>query len=241
MYIHDDPLDTYSNSFIDTSRFNYTIDTHDCQEVTATLLLQLVNHSVNMKQKIKAISLSVAPTSQLDDWNSFKYFTAPCLQYMKFSFTQETEEIFAAVIRNCPTLKEVIIFRLLCAPSNVTIDALKTLPVLQCFAIENVCRELYPEKTYSTSMDSDEEDDFVARCNTRVCDTVIRQFFTYHVLLDSQSTLQEVRLRHISYLEPETFETLFKIKSLKSLNFAGFGLLNNHRDFGPVITSAKRS
>ncbi|KAG2208375.1 hypothetical protein INT45_002561 [Circinella minor] len=202
----------YDNNSIDTSRYDYTIDVHNCQYVTASLLLQLVNHSVNMKQKIEAISLCPETDSALDDWSAFKYFTSPCLRYIKFSFNKQTEELFANVIRNCPTLEVVNIFRLICSPTNITMDALKMLPVLQSFSIGNWGEEVYrcgPDtRSYSTDIN----------------DTVIRDFFTYHTLLDKHSTLQEVRLRYISNLEPETYSTLFKIKSLKSLNFGGLYL-----------------
>ncbi|KAI7854592.1 hypothetical protein BDC45DRAFT_535174 [Circinella umbellata] len=242
LYTPYDVLTTYDETFIDTSRFDYTIDVHDCLLMTATLLLDLINHSVNMKQKIKAVALCLTPDSRLDDWNSFKYFTSPCLQYIKFSFTKETEEIFASVILNCPTLEEVNIFRLLSSPSNITMDALRSLPVLKCFAIENVESEFYPRFVPEMLYDDDDDDDgFVPDCIKNVDDIIIRQFFTYHALLDNHSTLQEVRLRHISNLEPETFEALFKIKSLKSLNFAGSDLLSNNHSFGSVISSEEKS
>ncbi|KAG2220802.1 hypothetical protein INT45_012471 [Circinella minor] len=237
-----DVLTTHDDTFIDTSRFDYTIDVHDCLLMTATLLLELINHSVNMKQKIKAVALCLPPDSRLNDWNSFKYFTSQCLQYIKFSFTKETEEIFANVILNCPTLEEVNIFRLLASPTNITMDALKTLPVLKCFSIENVESEFYRRFTPEMLFDDDDDDDgFVPKSIKNIDDFSIRQFFTYHALLDNHSTLQEVRLRHISNLKPETFETLFKIKSLKSLNFAGASLLSNDQSFGSIISSEEKS
>ena len=153
---------------------------------------------------------------------------------MRFSLTRETEEIFAAMIHNCPTLEEVNIFRLLCAPGTITIDALKALPALRCLAIENVPCELFPA-------DGTDFPYFSPRCLRNVNDTIIRDFFSYHVLLDNHSTLQEVHLRYISDLEPETLHTLFKIKSIKSLNFAGFHLLNKLQSFGSVITSTEES
>ncbi|KAI7848080.1 hypothetical protein BDC45DRAFT_610544 [Circinella umbellata] len=201
------------NSFIDTSHYRYTIDVNESRDVTATVLLQLVNCSVNMKQMIEAISFCPQPRDQLDAWSSFQYFTAPCLQYMRFSFNNETEKIFANVIRNCPTLQVVSIFRFWASPSNITIDALKTLSILRSFSFGNPSEIDHEtdERPYAWDVN----------------DTVIREFFTYHVLLNKHSTLQEVSLRNISNLEPETFKILFKIKNLKSLNLEG-SLLPNH-------------
>ena len=136
------------------------------------------------------------------------------------------------MIHNCPTLEEVGIFRLLCPPSNIIMDTLKALPALKCFATENVDSEVSDYGVVNI---------IIPECITYVADIVIRQFFTHHVLLDNRSILQEVRLRHISDLELATFDTLFKIKSLKRLNFAGLDLLSYEQDFGPAITSTKGS
>ena len=217
------------NSFIDTSHYRYTIDVHESRDVTATVHLQLVNCSVNMKQMIEAISFCPQLRDQLDDWSSFQYFTAPCLQYMRFSFNNETEKIFASVIRNCPTLQVVSIFRFWASPSNITIDALKTLPILRSFSIGNP-----GELDHETDQ---------RRYAWDVNDTVTREFFTYHVLLNKHSTLQEVSLRNISNLEPETFKILFKIKNLKSLNLGSIHLSNDTPEpsFGPIITGTEGS
>ncbi|KAI7857524.1 hypothetical protein BDC45DRAFT_501417 [Circinella umbellata] len=215
------PPDQYSqdmeneddNCTIDTSCYDYVIDVHRCPNMTATLLLQLVNHSVNMKQKIEAILLSPEPSSELDNWSPFQYFTAPCLQYIQFSFNKATEVIFANVIRNCPALEIINIFPLTETPSSIIMSALKTLSVLRSFTIQNSSYDLYDHlhnRRYITDFN----------------DTAIRDFFTHHALLDKHSTLQEVGLRYISGLEPETLEILFKIKNLKSLNFADDELIN---------------
>ena len=224
--------DVYSDTVIDTSRFHYTVDVHNCLGLTAEILLPLVNHSMDMKHKLSAVSFTLVEDSRLQDWSSFRYFTSPCLRFMRFSFTKETEDVFATVIHNCPTLEEVSIFRLLCPPSNITMDALKALPALKCFAIENVASELFDHGLGNI---------FVAECIEYVPDTVIQEFFTYHVLMDNRSTLEEVRLRHISGFKLATFDTLFKIKSLKRLNFAGRDILGYRQDFGSAITSIKGS
>ncbi|KAI7848079.1 hypothetical protein BDC45DRAFT_524243 [Circinella umbellata] len=203
------PPDQYSqdmeneddNCTIDTSCYDYVIDVQRCPNMTATLLLQLVNHSVNMKQKIEAILLSPEPSSGLDNWSPFQYFTAPCLQYIQFSFNKATEVIFANVIRNCPALEVINIFPLTETPSSIIMSALKTLSVLRSFTMQNSSYDLYDHLHN-------------------------RHFFTYHALLDKHSTLQEIGLRYISGLEPETLEILFKIKNLKSLNFADDELIN---------------
>lgn len=72
IYYHtcDDSPAVCSDSFIDTSHFDYSIDVHKYEVKKSTLVLHLVNHSVNMKQKIKAISLSAKWDSRLDNWNS---------------------------------------------------------------------------------------------------------------------------------------------------------------------------
>ncbi|KAI7847145.1 hypothetical protein BDC45DRAFT_527005 [Circinella umbellata] len=217
-------------TYIDTSCYDYTIDVHNWgSKATASLLLQLINHSIDMKQKIKALSLSLAHCSQVDDWNAFKYFTAPCLQYLRFSFTEQTEEIFASVIRNCPTIQDISIFRLLSPPTDIIIDALITLPLLQCFAIENIKNEVFEDEHYS--FDYYYDYDFFPISYSDINSVPIQRFFQYHVSLDNQSTLQEVRLRHIQNLDPSAFYTLYKIKSLKSLNFAGPDVLYGIRHY----------
>ncbi|KAG2217138.1 hypothetical protein INT45_008853 [Circinella minor] len=223
------PPDQYSqymkneddNCTIDTSRYDYVVDVHRCPNMTATLLLQLVNHSVNMKQKIEAILLSPERSSGLDNWSPFQYFTAPCLQYIQFSFNKATEVAFANVIRNCPALEIINIFPLIETPSNIIMGAIKTLPVLRSFTVQNSSYDLYDHlhnRRYITDFN----------------DTAIRDFFTHHALLDKHSTLQHVSLRYISSLEPETLEMLFKIKNLKSLNFADDELING-QSFYSVI------
>ena len=112
-------------------------------------------------------------------------------------------------------------------------DALKVLPALRFFAIENAVSDLDP-------VDETDEHYFEPGI-TSVNNTIIREFFTYHVLLGNHSTLREVRLRYISKLKVETFETLFKIKGLKSLNFAGDEILINQQSFGSAITGTEGS
>ncbi|KAI9262134.1 hypothetical protein BDA99DRAFT_537480 [Phascolomyces articulosus] len=195
---------------MDIVRYKCSIDVQDCyEEMTGPFVLSMLN---NMEYKPEALALSV-----LDDyidnsqkWGPLANVTLPNLRYLKVSFTRETEQIFTDMILQCPTLEEIILYRLGCPP-NIILHAVKSLPRLQSFAVEN---------TYKEASDAD-------ICTTKINDKAIRHFFLHHVALGDASTLEHVRLRYISEFEPETFKVLVKIKHLKTLHLAGSHLIHH--------------
>ncbi|KAI9262133.1 hypothetical protein BDA99DRAFT_560017 [Phascolomyces articulosus] len=206
---------------IDATRYQYSIDTQDCFTTTAQSLLSMLD---NMEYKAEALSLSIDPDNTLEKWEPLVNVTLPYLRYIKVSFTQDTEQIFTNIIRQCPTLEEVILFRLH-SPPNTILDAVTSLPMLQSFAIENGYFEAYD---YETSI-------------TTINDNAIRQLFLHHVELGNASTLQHVRLRYIANIEPETFEALVKIKHLKSIHLTGLDLTSSENSMGTIILGMGKS
>ncbi|KAG2226406.1 hypothetical protein INT45_000574 [Circinella minor] len=179
------------------------IGVHDCDDVTAQLLLPLLK-----KYEHTTEAISVAVSQEGDEgphyWREFTGYGTPLIKFLKLGITDKTEPIFASVIRNCPAL-EVIEFcesRL----TDITFDALQSISSreeetggLRCFVIRG-----------------DEDGP-----KTRVSDKGLRSFFEFYASLGKKSTLEEVRLEFISGIQAFTLRTLSQIKSLKHINLAG--------------------
>ena len=176
--------------------YHETVDVQLCENVTAELLLPLLN---DMVDHIKGFALTVTSGGGGDysrDWSSFANFRSPNIRCMSIGFTPATENIFASAIRNCPSL-EMIEFHHGSKPTSIIYEALQSLPTLRSFVINN-------EKTCNTVANSVNSRDLF-------------NFFTHYASLGDQSTLDEIRLYHIDDLDLVTLLEMAEIETLKEI------------------------
>ncbi|KAG2226407.1 hypothetical protein INT45_000575 [Circinella minor] len=186
--------------------YRETIDVQLCENVTAGLLLPLLN---DMIDHIKGFALTVTGggrESHLKDWTCFSNFGSPNIRCMNIGFTSATESIFASVIRNCPAL-EMIEFHHGAKPTSIIYNALQSLPTLHSFTINN-------EKTCNTLPNSVNSRDLL-------------NFFTHYASLGDQSTLDEIRLCHIDDLDLVTLLEMTEIETLKEVELCDINTPHN--------------
>ncbi|KAI9253963.1 hypothetical protein BDA99DRAFT_168256 [Phascolomyces articulosus] len=176
------------------------IGVYFCEDVTAELLLPLL---VKHQNTTKAITVSVTQEGNdgIRSWRAFANYSSPHIQYMKLGFTQETEYIFASLIRKCSVLEAIEFHET--SPTSPTFNALRSLSKegrgLRCFIIAN-----------------DEQGP-----KPRIVDGDLRSFFEYYASLGETSTLEEVGLRYFPGIQAATLRILSKINSLKTVDLAG--------------------
>ncbi|KAI9262381.1 hypothetical protein BDA99DRAFT_511054 [Phascolomyces articulosus] len=205
--LHPEGTSPHNNSdseYIDTTRFNGTIDIYHCYNVNSGLLLPIMNN----QRRTEALSLTVSPECHLEDWAGFSTFASPYLRYIKLSFTQETEDVFANIVSHCPSLEEILIHNLSHPPRLFLYSVKYSLPNLRCFGIEN------------------SPDHARGNPNIAVGDHALREFFAHYASLEEKNTsslcsLEEIRLRNVSNVETATLLQLVKIHSLKAIHIVG--------------------
>ncbi|KAI7850258.1 hypothetical protein BDC45DRAFT_518878 [Circinella umbellata] len=216
--LHKNPSNDEDDVNIDTTQYNRTIDIHYCDNVTADLLLLLLK----VQECTEALSLTVAPDI-LQDWSEVAYFGSFHLRYLKFSFTKETEIVFASMIRNCPSLEQVIIHTISHPPRLLLRAIQSSLPKLRCFAIENSSE--YAKGNPNIAIDDDE----------------LWTFFQYYVSLGNCSSLQEVRLRNLFNVQLSTLLQLTKLEKLKVIHLIGLYPYFDNPGISPAIRALAAS
>ena len=207
------PPDDEDDVDIDTTQFDRTIDIHHCDNITADLLLLLLKG----QRCTEALSLTVAPDSSLEDWNTVAYFASFHLRYLKFSFTEETEIAFASMIRNCPSLEQIIIHTVSHPPRLLLHTIQSSLPKLRCFAIENTPE--HAKGNPSAAIDNNE----------------LSNFFQHYESLGNRSPLEEIRLRNLFNVRTSTLLQLTKLEKLRTIHLVGLHYDFDDPGISPVI------